>query len=165
MDENKNDGAVMSERDRERFEAKIEKPEEPDGCWTWKGKPNKDGYGRFTAGGVTDYSHRWSHRLYVGPIPEGADVRHHPCGNAACVRPDHLEPGSRRENNLDTLDHGRHRTAKLDNRRARGIREKYARDRPPQKDLARQEGLSVSAISDLLRGKSWPRAGGPTKPS
>ena len=61
-----------------------------DGCWTWTGYINHNGYGRVRHEGRQRQAHRWSYELFVGPIPERL-VLDHICRNRACVRPDHLE--------------------------------------------------------------------------
>ena len=70
-----------------------------DTCWNWKGKLDKDGYGRFFYGGKTGKAHRFSHELNIGPIPKGLTIDHL-CRNRRCVRPSHLEPVFDKQNIL-----------------------------------------------------------------
>jgi hypothetical protein len=158
---------ILNEKDVARFWARVDRETTPDGCWAWRGRLNAEGRGRFTAWGVTDYAYRVALRLTHGEIPEDAVVRHR-CpggGNPACCRPDHLAiEGGQRANNIDTVEDGRHRSAVLNPEKARRIRERYAApDRPLQRELAREYGVSVSAVSELVTGKTWPRAGGPLR--
>lgn len=44
-------------------------------------------------------AHRLVYELLVGPIPDGLQLDHL-CRNRGCVRPDHLEPVTRRTNIL-----------------------------------------------------------------
>jgi len=67
-----------------------------DGCWQWK-VVNSEGYGSFAIDRVKHKAHRVLYELMVGPIPAGLDIDHL-CRNRACVRPDHLEPVTRGEN-------------------------------------------------------------------
>src|SRR5690554_7572127 len=67
----------------------------------WSGGLMKSGYSQL---GVrrdgktkTLYGHRVMYESFVGPIPEGLHLDHL-CRNRACVRPDHLEPVTNREN-------------------------------------------------------------------
>ena len=147
---------------RARFEKSVDRTTTPDGCWPWTGALNREGRGRFTAGGLTRYSYVWALVFEGVEVAPGQPVRHL-CGRPACVRPSHLDAeGGQRSNNLDTVDHGRNRSAKLDARRVRQIRERWAApDRPSQRELAHRFGVSPSAISEAVRGKSWTRAGGP----
>ena len=76
----------------ERFWAKVEKT---DICWLWTGTVDSAGYGRCGQG----IAHRYAYKLVVGPIPEGLSLDHL-CRVRNCVRPDHLEPVTQRENVL-----------------------------------------------------------------
>lgn len=86
----------------ERFWAKVDKT---DTCWLWVGATTTAGYGRFTI--TLGYrkpqsfvqAHRFSYELLIGPIPAGLTIDHL-CRTPACVRPDHLEPVTMRENIL-----------------------------------------------------------------
>jgi len=67
-------------------------------CWVWMAGCS-DGYGEFNAGGNRIRpAHCISYEWLVGPVPEGL-VLDHLCRNRACVRPTHLEPVTRGENN------------------------------------------------------------------
>lgn len=70
------------------------------GCWEWRGPMSPYGYGRVRRGRKMDVgAHRVLYELLIGPIPIGLDLDHL-CRNRKCVRPDHLEPVTRGENNL-----------------------------------------------------------------
>jgi hypothetical protein len=60
------------------------------GCWEWKARKDKDGYGRTTIQRKTYQAHRVVFAALVGPIPEGMTIDHL-CKNKACVNPDHME--------------------------------------------------------------------------
>lgn len=64
-------------------------------CWLWTGARDKLGYGRLTR----TLAHRLVYELMIGPIPEGLELDHL-CRNPSCVRPEHLEPVTHRENLL-----------------------------------------------------------------
>lgn len=73
------------------------------GCWEWTGG-RTDGYGVMYVGKegkrrIYKKAHRISYELNVGVIPPGM-VIDHLCRNPACVRPEHLEPVTIRENTL-----------------------------------------------------------------
>lgn len=83
--------------------------EKTDDCWLWTGELTRDGYGRFTTGNQRVPAHRWSYERFVGPIPDGLQLDHvkaRGCSHRRCVRPDHLEPVTCRENLLrgDTVN-------------------------------------------------------------
>jgi hypothetical protein len=77
----------------QRFVAQID--QQPDGCWLWVGTVRPDGYGLFGAGNRR--AHRVAYELFVGPIPEGAELDHL-CRVRHCVKPAHLEPVTPTEN-------------------------------------------------------------------
>lgn len=72
-------------------------------CWLWTGAKRSRGYGNVgrKAGGRQRNAgaHRVAYEAIVGPVPEGL-VLDHLCRNTLCVRPDHLEPVTTRENLL-----------------------------------------------------------------
>lgn len=79
-----------------RFWSKVEFTET---CWLWK-NGTRNGYGAFSPRhGQSRYAHRWAYEFCVGSIPEGLDLDHL-CRVTRCVRPDHLEPVTRRINVL-----------------------------------------------------------------
>jgi hypothetical protein len=68
-----------------------------DGCWLWTGSKNPNGYGKILTFRSIRSAHRLLYEALVGPVPEGMELDHL-CRTPACVRPDHLEPVSHREN-------------------------------------------------------------------
>jgi len=63
------------------------------GCWMWKGRTGRGGYGYFTYGPKTYRAHRLSWLITRGEIPEDIFVCHR-CDVPACVNPDHLFLGT-----------------------------------------------------------------------
>lgn len=66
-----------------------------DGCWLWLGATTTAGYGVTNAG----LAHRLTYEYFIGPIPEDR-LLDHVCRNPSCVRPDHLDVVTHRENVL-----------------------------------------------------------------
>ena len=91
------------ERSAAQFWAKVRKG---DGCWLWTGARINDGYGLLKRSGKTILAHRFSYELAHGPVPAGLVVMHK-CDTPACVRPDHLKPGTNLENSRDMAAKGR----------------------------------------------------------
>lgn len=82
----------------DRIERFLSHVEQSDGCWNWVGYRDARGYGKASVGQQRkDWAHRVSYRLFVGDIADGLTIDHL-CRNVSCVRPDHLEPVTRREN-------------------------------------------------------------------
>ncbi len=68
----------------------------PCALWTHQPDGKTHGYGKFNHKRRRRLAHREVYKLFVGPIPPGWDVDHM-CGQAECVRPDHLEACSKAE--------------------------------------------------------------------
>lgn len=70
------------------------------GCWLWRGSV-RDGYGRtkIPNSRLNASVHRLSYSVFKKEIPEGL-VIDHLCRVRGCVNPDHLEPVTKRENEL-----------------------------------------------------------------
>lgn len=82
-----------------RFNIKVKYPLNNIGCHEWIGGREPRGYGRFWLNGKTISAHVAAYILYCGQVPKGMTIDHL-CKNKSCVRPDHLEAVSMRENVL-----------------------------------------------------------------
>ena len=69
------------------------------GCLIWLGATYRGGYGHIGVDGRMHKVHRIVFENGVGPIPDGY-VINHVCSVRLCVRPEHLEAVSQRENVL-----------------------------------------------------------------
>ncbi|WP_086846973.1 HNH endonuclease signature motif containing protein [Amycolatopsis kentuckyensis] len=88
---------MTKRRDPEaRFWEKVDRSGD---CWLWTKTTNHDGYGRFWVDRVGYLAHRFSYQLRHGEIPKGL-VLDHLCRVRTCVRPEHLEPKTDRDNIL-----------------------------------------------------------------
>jgi len=155
-----------------RFWSKVRKSAT---CWNWIATKNADGYGNFRSGSRVLKAHRVSYELTHGPIPEGLFICHH-CDNPACVNPSHLFLGTNRDNVVDMYSKGRgnsprgkrhgaythperlsrgerHGMAKLDDDKVRAIR--ILAVEYMQTDIARHFGIGGSAMSAIVRGRTW----------
>ena len=85
-----------------------------DGCWLWTGPKRK--YEGIERGCIVLGSHtpkarrfiapRVAYLLWVGPIPEGKNICHK-CDRTLCIRPEHLFPGTQKQNMEDAAAKGR----------------------------------------------------------
>jgi hypothetical protein len=81
-----------------------------DECIEWHGYRDKDGYGTVYVGNYkTVRAHRHVYEECIGPIPNGLILRHK-CDNPPCVNPNHLEPGTQKDNARDRDERGRLKT-------------------------------------------------------
>jgi hypothetical protein len=85
----------------ERFWAFVSKLP-GDGCWEWTGYRDPLGYGQFRYADITRSAHRASFYIANGYLPprETGLTIDHLCRNPSCVRPEHLEAVTHRENVL-----------------------------------------------------------------
>ena len=121
-------------------------------CWESDAPRTSDGYR------VVDRirAHRVSYEHYLGPIPDGAIIRHR-CDNPPCINPEHLLPGSNAENSTDRMSRNRQAlmpNAKLTEHQAREIKGLLAAGQAI-KAIARQFGVSRNAIRSIKRGETW----------
>lgn len=139
------------------FEAHLAlaKPTES-GCLIWPGYIEDTGYGRATYKGRRWWAHRLTYTLKVGPIPEGKVVCH-TCDNRRCVNAAHMFIGTRTDNSADMIAKGRsakgerHSQSKLTAKQVLQIK----RDTRPRRIVAKEHGISIGTVGDILRGKTW----------
>lgn len=139
----------------ERFWGKVQKSE---GCWTWNGGRDAQGYGAFKATRM-EKAHRYSWELHFGKIENGLLVLHR-CDNPPCVRPDHLFLGTHNENMADMVAKGRNRRgerqhmAKLTARDVREIRVAIEQGETHEAIAARY-GVCRANVSQIACGNIW----------
>ena len=68
-------------------------------CWRWRGRLNRNGYGRVWWQGREPVVHRVLYELLIGPIPENY-LLDHLCRRRDCCNPWHMEPVTVQENTL-----------------------------------------------------------------
>lgn len=83
----------------DRFWPKVDKTET---CWIWTGAKDPNGYGRVNQGGHNGRA-KLAHRVACelsGRTLDPSLQLDHLCRNPSCVRPDHLEEVTSRENTM-----------------------------------------------------------------
>jgi len=126
-------------------------------CRVWTGSINGKGYGGIRINGKQYKAHRVSYEIKFGPIPEGM-LALHKCDNRMCINPDHIFPGTSKENTADMIAKGRDvrgeacSWSKLTDQQVNEIRDKISvGKRGVLKALAIEYGVSQSTISDIKR--------------
>ena len=147
---------------QDRFEERFIKS---DGCWEWIAYKDGGGYGIIKIDGKKQKAHRVAYRLYVGEIPDGMCVCHR-CDNPGCVNPGHLFLGTMADNMRDCENKGRrvhpsgekNGRAKLTEAQVVEIRVRYS-EGDTQSELAKEFGVTQTAISHIVYGRNWPKLG------
>jgi len=143
----------------DRFWKRVKKSE---GCWIWTGSLDGQGYGQVKVERRNMKATRVAYELAYGPSDRSLFMCHH-CDNPACVRPEHLYPGTRKQNMLDM--HLRRRStwgersahAKLTEVQIAEIRQRL-RDNPGrgiQTRIAKEFGVRQDHISRIASGQRW----------
>lgn len=153
------DGNILRRLDRLTFKTSC-------GCWLWLGSDNGHGYGlispvggRKKGGPLNIKVHRLSFQRWKGEIPKGADVCHS-CDIRACVNPEHLFAGTRKENMADAVAKGRQARGsmlpqtKLTEEQILSIRQRYA-DGEYQKTISVAFGIGQAQVSRIVNRKHW----------
>lgn len=131
------------------------------GCWNWQRAIARNGYGVLRDGAITKRAHRAAYELHTGlSLPRNVDVCHR-CDNRACVNPDHLFHGSRKDNMQDCAAKGRIKLPLLSGESltqskltADDVRLIRGSDLS-QRALARLLGVDRAAIRFVRQGKTW----------
>lgn len=173
---------LEDERALERFWAKVEIPfpDDPDACYDWNAKKDKNGCGIFCMhcpqlgphGPKTWKSFRAPRLMWIlehdQPIPTDKDGRtlyicHH-CDSETCVNPRHIYLGTQQDNMNDRKLRGRfdtgpkgekHPNAKLTEAKVRKICHLYfVRGQTPAQ-IARKVGVTRASIHGIIIGKNW----------
>lgn len=153
----------------QRFWSKVNKngptmPHMDTSCWVWTMGYWRFGYGRFQLNWKKAvYAHRVSWELINGPIPVGLFVLHK-CDNPPCINPAHLFLGTNTDNMRDMASKGRagvktgmdNPKTKLTPVQVNEIRSRYIPRKVSQRILAKEYGVTQTAIYYILTGKNHP---------
>lgn len=144
---------------KERFE-RLTMPEPNTGCWIWAGSCSF-GYGMISINGKLQKASRTSYTLYKGEIPTGL-LACHTCDNTWCVNPDHLFLGTPRDNMIDKVKKGRHRSAKGQQNSAAKLNDilvldiiKLRKSGLSKGKIAKSLDVSVPNVNNVIYGLTW----------
>lgn len=79
------------------------------GCWEWTGSENRK-YAAIVVGGREWLGHRLMYVWFIGGHAPNKELEHI-CANPPCIRPNHLQPVSRRINLAREVRRARHKEA------------------------------------------------------
>jgi hypothetical protein len=125
-------------------------------------RTNTEGYGVMKVKERNCLVHRVAYKLTKGPFPVH-NLICHSCDNPPCFNPVHLFVGTPKMNTQDMISKGRARYtrgqdrpgAKLSNRQAVEMREKFGSGQYSKTQLAIEYGIDPSVASRLIRGLAW----------
>lgn len=145
-------------------------PEPNSGCWLWEGAPSVLGYGFVVVGSRGKdrqrmLAHRAAWLVAHGDLPSGMFVCHR-CDNPACINPDHLFLGTHTDNMRDMAAKGRlvlpprptgaeHPLSKFTDEQVREIAQRLVANRETYAAIAKDYGVTESAIGPINRGETY----------
>lgn len=129
-------------------------------CWPWSGSYGGNGYGRFHVDhgrGPAMNASRAAFLYAYGYLPP---VVRHTCDNPPCCNPQHLLPGTQKENMEDCAQRGRstrgarNPAAKLNPDAVRDIRRRRAAGEKCD-SIAATYGVSPTQVTSIMKGTTW----------
>lgn len=143
-------------------------------CWNWTGCIQSNGYGRLTIKRRQYYAHRVAYQLATGNSL-GRKLARHDCDNRRCCNPEHIQPGTHKDNMRDALERNRvsrgikHSLAVTPGARARAkltmaiakeIRQRAANGETAEM-LALEFKTDKSNARLIIRNKAWRESASP----
>ena len=126
------------------------------GCWLWLGTHDRGGYPRLSGG--TRVS-RFVLANKLGRELVDGEVCRHTCDNPECINPDHLIPGTMKDNTRDMHERGRanpprgedHHKTRLTTSDVVSIRAFVG----TLQECAKRFGVSKTTIHNIRTGLTW----------
>lgn len=133
-----------------------------DGCWIWKGNKNSTGYGCIGIEMHSYLAHRVSAYAFKGFNLNSPLFMCHKCDVPACVNPDHLFPGTPKDNTRDMMSKGRRvwkngesiNTAKLKAPQVLRMRLLFSMG-VPKSMLTHLFETHPCTVNDIMARRSW----------
>ena len=127
--------------------------EKTDSCWLWTGRLDRDGYGIWWLDGRNVRPHRIVCEIYQKPIIPPL-VSRHLCNIRKCVNPEHIVPGTQKENVQDQVALGTHSKLRYSDELISKIRTEYSAGGITQRALAEKYGMSKSHAHSLIKNQT-----------
>lgn len=166
----------LVEMKRELVEKHLSNYIETDtGCWEYQGYCARKGYGNIhisTGSRKSTYCyllHRVSYYYHSNINPASLVVRHD-CDNPCCINPTHLRLGTHKDNSRDAVERGRNAkgekiwNSKLTNDCVINIKKRLREGGETQTKIARDFGVTRSAINNIHLGRGWNHIQLPSEP-
>lgn len=142
---------------REAFLNKVDKKD--NGCWEWTGAISGNGYGSVTIDYQGYAAHRVSLCIHRDDIDEISDIDtvHHECRNKSCVRPEHLQICTQRENLIEAVRNDNASRQSVTVAEAREIKDRYRSEECDlsQRELADEFNTNQKSVWKIVNGESF----------
>jgi len=138
----------------------------PGGCWLWRLKTDRGGYGLAWINGRGYRAARLAYETWIGEIPPGHDI-HHLCQHRHCVNPAHLEAKPRGEHIRFHCQSGSRAGEKNSQAKLRAIDVQFIRLAQPflsASTLAQECGIGERNVYHIQSGEGWRHLEWPTIP-
>jgi HNH endonuclease len=141
---------------------------DPNECWPFKGWCNDQGYGIILVRGQKTRAHRLVYELTVSPLGEMKAC--HTCDNPTCCNPDHIFPGTTKDNADDMMSKGRggyrtfrgedHGNSKLTSEQVLEIRRLVQEGNLRYREIAERFDIAISTVGHIKTNRLWKHLGG-----
>lgn len=148
---------LKSMSDAEKLEVLLFKTQLVGECYEWTGCLNSDGYPKiFWQGNANGKGHRIVFKLSHPEDNMDGIVIRHTCDNPKCINPDHLVPGSPKDNMADRDARERHGAAKLSHAEVLEI-DALLRNQTncTVTEVVKMYGVDPRTISSIKHRKHW----------
>lgn len=140
-----------------RFFARLIKGA-PDACWGWRGRAKACGYPVLSCNGKNRRVSQVSWEIHHGmPFPEGK-MACHTCDNPACVNPNHIWPGTMRDNMRDCMAKGRFRVNYSGSPKKNLTHCLRGHEYTPENTIIKKSGRTACRACRVIHNRNYKRA-------